>query len=119
MRKTLVIAARDYRAAVRTKSFVISLLILPLMILGWTAIAVVYPPAVASIANAGPHGFTEVLYAYSSQAGNNSHGSVGAGSSMSSHQTAAGAGSQNGGSGKVAGGLLGATGLLGTSGLSL
>lgn len=55
----------------------------------------------------------------SSQAGNNSHGSVGAGSSASSHQTAAGAGSQNGGTGKVAGGLLGTTGLLGTSGLSL
>jgi K+-transporting ATPase ATPase A chain len=41
------------------------------MILGWTAIAVVYPPAVASMANAGPHGFTEVLYAYTSQTGNN------------------------------------------------
>ena len=54
----------------------------------------------------------------SSQAGNNSHGSVGAGSSASSHQTAAGAGSQNGGTGKVAGGLLGTAGLLGTSGLS-
>ena len=31
----------------------------------------VYPPAVASMANAGPHGFTEVLYAYTSQTGNN------------------------------------------------
>jgi K+-transporting ATPase ATPase A chain len=49
----------------------LAILILPLMILGWTAIAVVYPPAVASMANAGPHGFTEVLYAYSSQTGNN------------------------------------------------
>src|ERR1700676_1789937 len=39
--------------------------------LGWTAVAVVYPPAVASMANAGPHGFTEVLYAYTSQTGNN------------------------------------------------
>ena len=39
--------------------------------LGWTAVAVVFPPAVASMANAGPHGFTEVLYAYSSQTGNN------------------------------------------------
>jgi K+-transporting ATPase ATPase A chain len=41
------------------------------MYLGWTAVAVVYPPAVASMANAGPHGFTEVLYAYTSQTGNN------------------------------------------------
>src|SRR5260221_7407113 len=45
--------------------------VLPLMYLGWTAIAVVFPPAVASMANAGPHGFTEVLYAYTSQTGNN------------------------------------------------
>jgi K+-transporting ATPase ATPase A chain len=53
------------------KMAMLAILILPLMILGWTAVAVVFPPAVASMANAGPHGFTEVLYAYSSQAGNN------------------------------------------------
>jgi len=53
------------------KMAMLAILILPLMILGWTAVAVVYPPAVASMANAGPHGFTEVLYAYSSQTGNN------------------------------------------------
>src|SRR5262249_28728466 len=29
------------------------------------------PSAVASMANPGPHGFTEVLYAYTSQTGNN------------------------------------------------
>src|SRR5439155_180483 len=34
MRKVFVIAARDYKAAVRTKSFVISLLIMPLMMGG-------------------------------------------------------------------------------------
>jgi K+-transporting ATPase ATPase A chain len=44
---------------------------LPLMYLGWTAVAVVYPPAVASMANPGPHGFSEVLYAFVSQTGNN------------------------------------------------
>jgi K+-transporting ATPase ATPase A chain len=49
----------------------LAILVLPLMILGWTAVAVVFPPAVASMANAGPHGFTEVLYAYTSQTGNN------------------------------------------------
>jgi K+-transporting ATPase ATPase A chain len=53
------------------KMAMLAILILPLMILGWTAVAVVYPPAVASMANAGPHGFSEVLYAYSSQTGNN------------------------------------------------
>jgi K+-transporting ATPase ATPase A chain len=49
----------------------LAILILPLMYLGWTALAVVTPPALASIANPGPHGFTEVLYAYTSQTGNN------------------------------------------------
>ena len=53
------------------KMAMLAVLILPLMILGWTAIAVVYPPAVASMANAGPHGFSEVLYAYTSQTANN------------------------------------------------
>ena len=53
------------------KMAMLAILILPLMILGWTAVAVVYPPAVASMGNAGPHGFTEVLYAYTSQTGNN------------------------------------------------
>jgi K+-transporting ATPase ATPase A chain len=49
----------------------VAILCLPLMILGWTAVAVVIPSAVASMANPGPHGFSEVLYAYSSQTGNN------------------------------------------------
>ncbi|MGN6462601.1 MAG: potassium-transporting ATPase subunit KdpA [Pseudolabrys sp.] len=59
------IEAKDVKMAM------LAILILPLMMLGWTAIAVVYPPAVASMANAGPHGFSEVLYAYTSQAANN------------------------------------------------
>jgi potassium-transporting ATPase potassium-binding subunit len=53
------------------KMAMLAILVLPLMYLGWTAVAVVYPPAVASMANAGPHGFTEVLYAYTSATGNN------------------------------------------------
>ncbi|PYF02896.1 K+-transporting ATPase ATPase A chain [Rhodopseudomonas faecalis] len=53
------------------KMAMLAILVLPLMILGWTAIAVVYPPAVASIANPGPHGFSEVLYAFTSQTANN------------------------------------------------
>jgi K+-transporting ATPase ATPase A chain len=53
------------------KMAMLAILVLPLMYLGWTAVAVVLPPAVASMANAGPHGFTEVLYAYTSQTGNN------------------------------------------------
>ena len=57
--------------AKEVKMAMLAILVLPLMYLGWTAVAVVYPPAVASMANAGPHGFTEILYAYTSQTGNN------------------------------------------------
>ena len=53
------------------KMAMLAILVLPLMYLGWTAVAVVLPSALASMANAGPHGFTEVLYAYTSQTGNN------------------------------------------------
>src|SRR3954462_1532372 len=53
------------------KMAMLAILVLPLMYLGWTAVGVVYPPAVASMANAGPHGFSEVLYAYTSQTANN------------------------------------------------
>src|SRR5476651_50055 len=57
--------------AKEVKMAMLAILVLRLMYLGWTAVAVVFPPAVASMANAGPHGFTEVLYAYTSQTGNN------------------------------------------------
>jgi K+-transporting ATPase ATPase A chain len=46
-------------------------LVLAFSILVFTAIAAVTPVAVASIENAGPHGFSEILYAFSSQTGNN------------------------------------------------
>jgi len=57
--------------AKEVKMAMLAILILPLMYLGWTAVAVVIPTAVASMANPGPHGFTEVVYAYTSQTGNN------------------------------------------------
>ena len=57
--------------AKEVKMAMLAILILPLMYLGLTAIAVVYPTATASMANPGPHGFTEVLYAYTSQTANN------------------------------------------------
>ncbi len=53
------------------KMAMLAILILPLMYLGWTAVAVVLPSAVASMANAGPHGFSEVLYAFTSATANN------------------------------------------------
>jgi potassium-transporting ATPase potassium-binding subunit len=52
----------------------LAILILPLSILGFTAIAVVAKGGLEGIANsgnAGPHGFTEILYAYASTTGNN------------------------------------------------
>ncbi|HEX7734257.1 MAG TPA: potassium-transporting ATPase subunit KdpA [Ktedonobacteraceae bacterium] len=49
----------------------LALLILPASILGFTAVASVLPQGVASISNAGPHGLSEMLYAYTSANGNN------------------------------------------------
>jgi potassium-transporting ATPase potassium-binding subunit len=57
--------------AKEVKMAMLAILILPLMYLGWTAVAMLVPSAVASMNNPGPHGFTEVLYAYTSQDGNN------------------------------------------------
>jgi potassium-transporting ATPase potassium-binding subunit len=49
----------------------LAILILPLSILGFTAIASVVPAGLAGPANTGPHGFSEILYAYTSGTGNN------------------------------------------------
>jgi len=57
--------------AKEVKMAMLTVLVLPLMYLGWTAVAMMVPSAVAAMGNPGPHGFTEVLYAYVSQAGNN------------------------------------------------
>lgn len=57
--------------AKEVKMAMLAILCLPLAMLIFTAIAVVLPTAVASVANAGPHGFSEVLYAYTSAAANN------------------------------------------------
>ena len=57
--------------AKEVKMTILALLSLPLSILGWTALAAVVPAGLAGIANTGPHGFSEILYAYSSGTGNN------------------------------------------------
>lgn len=49
----------------------LALLILPASILGFTALASVLPIGVSQIANHGPHGLSEMLYAYTSANGNN------------------------------------------------
>jgi K+-transporting ATPase ATPase A chain len=53
------------------KMAMLAILVLPLMYLGWTSVGVVLPSGVAAMNNAGPHGFTEILYAYTSATGNN------------------------------------------------
>jgi potassium-transporting ATPase potassium-binding subunit len=53
------------------KMAMLAVLILTLTILGFSAIAVVQPYGKAGISNPGPHGFTQILYAYTSSTGNN------------------------------------------------
>ncbi|SMC72852.1 potassium-transporting ATPase subunit KdpA [Rhizobium sp. RU36D] len=53
------------------KFAMLAVLILPLVILGFTAVSAMLPFAVASVGTAGPHGLSEILYAYTSAAGNN------------------------------------------------
>ena len=60
---------------------VLALLISPLLVLGFTGLSMAIAPGLASILNPGPHGLTEVLYAYTSANGNN--GSAFAGLSAS------------------------------------
>jgi K+-transporting ATPase ATPase A chain len=47
------------------------ILIMPITVLAFTALAVVMPDGRAGIANPGAHGFSEILYTFTSQANNN------------------------------------------------
>ncbi|CAN5186179.1 potassium-transporting ATPase subunit KdpA [soil metagenome] len=53
------------------KLAVLAIAVLPLMILGFTALAAVLPAGLAGPLNKGPHGFSEILYAFTSGVGNN------------------------------------------------
>ena len=53
------------------KFAMLAVLILPLSILGFSAVAAVLPLALKGLENSGPHGLSEILYAYSSATGNN------------------------------------------------
>jgi len=57
--------------AKEVKMAMLAILILPLSILGFTALAVVIAPGASALAASGPHGFSEALYAYTSATGNN------------------------------------------------
>ena len=53
------------------KMAMLGILVLPLSMLGFTALATVLPAGLAGPENAGPHGFSEILYAYVSTTANN------------------------------------------------
>jgi K+-transporting ATPase ATPase A chain len=57
--------------AKEVKMAMLAVLILPTAILGFSAVAAIIPQGLAGLLNAGPHGLSEILYAYSSAAGNN------------------------------------------------
>ncbi|MEA3003442.1 MAG: potassium-transporting ATPase potassium-binding subunit [Sphingomonadales bacterium] len=59
------IEAREVKLAV------LAIAVLPLVILGFSAVASVVPAGLAGPLNKGPHGFSEILYAFTSAAGNN------------------------------------------------
>ncbi|KMS58023.1 potassium-transporting ATPase subunit KdpA [Sphingobium cupriresistens] len=65
------IEAREVKLAV------LAIAVLPLVILGMTAIASVTQAGLAGPLNRGPHGFTEILYAFTSAVGNNGSAFVG------------------------------------------
>ncbi len=57
--------------AKEVKMAILAVLIMPLCILAFASISAVLPAALSSLANPGARGFTEMLYAFSSAAGNN------------------------------------------------
>ncbi|MBB6125024.1 potassium-transporting ATPase subunit KdpA [Sphingobium subterraneum] len=57
--------------AKEVKLAVLAIAVLPLCILGFTAVSAVLPAGLAGPLNKGPHGFTEMIYAFSSGTGNN------------------------------------------------
>jgi potassium-transporting ATPase potassium-binding subunit len=79
------IEAKDVKMAM------LALLILPFSILGFTALASVLPQGLAGIANQGPHGFSEMLYAYTSATGNNGSAFAGISANTMFYDTTLGA----------------------------
>jgi K+-transporting ATPase ATPase A chain len=57
--------------AKEVKMAMLAILILPLSMLAFTAVSVMLPFGLSSILNPGPHGFSELLYLFTSQTANN------------------------------------------------
>src|SRR5690606_25645946 len=75
------IEAREVKLAV------IAFLVMPVGVLGLGALAAVLPISLSSLQDAGPHGLSEILYAYSSATGNNGSAFAGFGAGVPYHNT--------------------------------
>jgi K+-transporting ATPase ATPase A chain len=76
--------------AFEIKMSAIAVLIPPLMVLGGTAIAVMAEAGRAGVANPGAHGFSEILYAFSSAGNNNGSAFAGLSANTPFYNTALG-----------------------------
>ena len=72
------------------KMVVLHILFAPLVILGFAAASVVLKTTVHAIFNPGPHGLSEVVYAFASSAGNNGSAFAGFGSNTNWYNTTMG-----------------------------
>ena len=61
---------------------ILFIIVTPVLVLVPTAIAAVIPTGLATLSNAGPHGFSEILYAFSSANGNNGSAFAGLGTNL-------------------------------------
>jgi K+-transporting ATPase ATPase A chain len=68
----------------------VAVLVPPLVVLGGTAIAVMIEPGRAGVANPGAHGFSEILYAFSSAGNNNGSAFAGLSANTPFYNTALG-----------------------------
>jgi K+-transporting ATPase ATPase A chain len=73
--------------AKEVKMALLAILVLPLSILGGAAVATVNANGLAGIANTGPHGFSEILYAFTSATGNNGSAFAGIGANSLFYNT--------------------------------
>lgn len=60
----------------------LSILVTPLLVLVPTAVAVAVPAGLATLNNSGPHGFSEILYAFTSTNANNGSAFAGLGANL-------------------------------------
>ena len=68
----------------------IAILVMPLIVLVGTAVAVSVSAGKAGVANPGPHGFSEILYAFSSAGNNNGSAFAGLSANTPFYNTALG-----------------------------